>query len=199
MNDAWSRLTYVVGYPDDARADVWRLSFLVRFKDRLYAGIQEYSPRDPNDFVVFAPPPDATRIAAEHVHGARVTPSGGADTLRWYADRGTLYWIAVDRRTGAGRLYATRDGDAWNEIPLAGAGRPSDIVRWKDALVVLAEKGLFHLREDGSVALLASAPDADTFAVDDILCAPPLAVYQGDLYAGASKAGALYRLAPVGP
>ena len=59
---------------------------MVRFKDLLYAGIQEYYPREPNDFVIF----DGTALEPRKVFG-------GAQTLRWYTDRGALYWIALDR------------------------------------------------------------------------------------------------------
>jgi hypothetical protein len=185
LDETKHRFSYVVGYPDDASRDVWRLTYMTRFRDKLYAGIQEYYPRETNDYVVF----DGTRIEGKHV-----TSGGGAETLRWYADRGSLYWITIDK-DGSGHLRVTKDGDAWQSIELpASAGRPADITRFRDGLVVLAEHAL--LRLDGSTArasTLATWDDKKTFVVDDVYCAAPLAVYDGDLYAGSQKDGALLR------
>jgi hypothetical protein len=182
------RFSYVVGYPQDATRDVWRLTYMVRFRDRLYAGIQEYEPRETNDFVVF----DGEALA-----GRRVTPDGGAETLRWYADRGALYWIAIDK-DGSGVLRVTKDGEAWQAVALPeGVGRPADIVRFRDALVVLTEHALLRLPADGAPIVLATWEDKRIFAVNDFFCAPPLAVYQGELYAGSQKDGALYRFEPL--
>jgi len=47
---------------------VWRLTYLVRFRDRLYAGIQDYDGREPNDYLCFTPPPDAAVIRREDIH-----------------------------------------------------------------------------------------------------------------------------------
>ncbi len=179
-----NRFAYVVGYPRDATTDVWRLTYMVRFEDKLYAGIQEYYPRETNDFVVFD---------GEKLTGKRVTDDGGAETLRWYADRGSLYWIAIDK-DGSSKLRVTRDGESWREIALpVTAGRPADVVRFRDGLVVLAERALFKL-DDDALTPIATWDDKKLFVVDDIFCAPPLAVYDGDLYAGSQKDGALYRL-----
>jgi len=156
----------------------------VRYRDKLYAGIQEFYPREANDFVVFD---------GEALTPVRVTRVGGAETLRWYGDRGALYWIAIDK-DGSGHLRVTRDGETWSEIALpVDAGRPADVVRFRDGLVVLAERAL--LRLDGDVlAPIATWTDKKLFAADDFFCAPPLAVYDGELYAGSQKDGALYRL-----
>src|SRR5262249_11932107 len=136
LDEEKNRFKYVVGYPQDANADVWRLTYMVRFKDKLYAGIQEYYPRETNDYVVY----DGDTLA-----GKRVTEEGGAQTLHWYADRGSLYWIAIDK-DGRGVLRVTRDGETWREIDLPpAAGRPADVVRFRDGLVVLAEHALFAL------------------------------------------------------
>lgn len=154
---------------------------MTRFRDKLYAGIQEYYPRETNDFVVF----DGTSLS-----GTRVTPDGGAETLRWYTDRGALYWITIDK-DGSGHLRTTRDGETWRAIELPqNAGRPADVIRFRDGLVVLAEHGLFRL---DPITPIATWDDKKLFAVDDFFCAPPLAVYDGDLYAGSQKDGALYR------
>jgi hypothetical protein len=184
-DDAGARWNYVVGYPSDARTDVWRLTFMVRFKDRVYAGIQEYNPREPNDYVVF----DGTALAPK-----RVTDAGGAQTLRWYADRGALYWVALDR-DGWVRLRVTKDGENWHALELpSDAGAPADIVRFRDGLVVLASQSLVRMNADESFTALATWTDKKLFAVDDIFCAPPLAVLENELYAGSQKDGALYRL-----
>jgi hypothetical protein len=185
VSDDGVKWKYVVGYPSDARADVWRLTFMVRFKDQLYAGIQEYYPREPNDYVVF----DGTTLEAKKVFG-------GAQTLRWYADRGALYWVALDR-DGIVRLRVTHDGQTWHALVLPdGAGSPADIVRFRDGLVVLASKSLLKLEADESFSTLATWKDEKLFAVDDIFCAPPLAVHQNKLYAGSQKDGSLYVLVP---
>jgi hypothetical protein len=185
LDEAKHRFGYVVGYPENANSDVWRLTFMTRFRDKLYAGIQEYYPRETNDYVVF----DGTSLG-----GKRVTPDGGAETLRWYTDRGALYWITVDK-DGSGHLRTTRDGITWRAIDLPqGAGRPADILRFRDALVVLAERGLYRLDlAPDTLTPIATWDDKKLFPVDDIFCAPPLAVYNGDLYAGSQKNGALYR------
>jgi hypothetical protein len=187
LDEEKNRFVYFAGYPNDATSDVWRLTYMVRFKDKLYSGIQEYYPREVNDFVVF----DGTKL-----EGKRITDAGGAETLRWYADRGTLYWITIDK-DGRGVLRATRDGETWREISLPSkAGRPADVVRFRDGLVVLAERALMKLDEGDVLTNIATWDDKKLFAVDDIYCAPPLAVYDGDLYAGSQKDGALYRFEP---
>ena len=196
LDEDKNRFKYVVGYPENATSDVWRLTFMVRFRDELYAGIQEYYPRETNDYVVF----DGQKLT-----GKRVTDEGGAETLRWYADRGSLYWIAIDK-DGRGVLRVTRDGETWREIEVpASAGRPADVVRFRDGLVVLAERALFKLDGvDGSavggtsrapmtLTSIATWDDATRFALSDFFCAAPLAVYDGKLYAGSQKDGSLWR------
>ena len=183
LDEAKGRFQYVIGYPRDATSDVWRLTYMVRFRDRLYAGIQEYYPREPNDYVVFD---------GETLEGKRVTDEGGAETLRWYADRGSLYWITLDK-DGSGKLRVTRDGASWRVLALPpDAGRATDVVRFRDGLVVLAERAL--LRLDGETFTpIATWDDKKLFAVSDFYCAAPLAVYENELYAGSQKDGALYR------
>ena len=181
------RFRYVVGYPDHATSDVWRLTFMVRFRDLLYAGIQEFYPREQNDFVVFD---------GDKLEGRRVTDDGGAETLRWYADSGALYWITIDK-DGSGKLRTTRDGKSWTTIDVpASAGRPTDVTRFRDGLVVLAEHALFALDGD-KLTPIATWPDGGEtkkiFAADDFFCAAPLAVYENELYAGSQRDGALYR------
>lgn len=194
LSDDGKRFVYRAGYPERADGDVWRLTFMVRYRDALYAGIQEYYPREANDFVVLSPPAGATEWDARDLHAVRVSELGGAETLRFYADRGSLYWVAIDK-DGQGKLRVTRDGVEWHEIRLPdGAGRPADVTRFRDGLVVLAEHGLFALSPTEQLTEVASWTDAKTFAVDDLFCAPPLAVYRDDLYAGSQKDGSLMRL-----
>ena len=183
LDETNNRFQYVIGYPDNATSDVWRLTYMVRYRDKLYAGIQEYYPRETNDYVVF----DGKTLVGKHV-----TEDGGAETLRWYATAGALYWITIDK-DGTGVLRVTHDGETWGAIELpAGVGRPADIVRFRDGLVVLTDRAL--LRLDGDKAMtIATWDDKKLFAVTDFFCAAPLAVYQNELYAGSQKDGALYR------
>ena len=58
--DDLSRWIYAVDYPYPWKDGVWRLTYMVRFKGRLYAGIQDYDGTDPHDYVVFEPPPART-------------------------------------------------------------------------------------------------------------------------------------------
>jgi hypothetical protein len=193
----WSRWTYEVDYPSPWQPGVWRLTYLVRFRDRLYAGIQDFDGREPNDYVVFAPPPDAHAIAHDDVRGVRVTSQGGALTIRWYADAGKLWWIALER-SGDATLRVSEDGDAWREVPLPpGAGRPTDIVRFHDALVALSERGLWRVDVEPPVELARVDAKRSPFALSDAFCAAPLAVFRGELYAGDQRDGTLWRAAPL--
>ncbi len=187
-----SRWTFEIDYPYPWKDGVWRLTFLVRFRDRLYAGIQDYDGREPNDYVVFAPPTEATGLQRDHVRAVRVTDSGTAQTLRWYADSGKLYWIAS---SGEGVLLrVTEDGERWRVIELPdGAGRPTDLVRWRGSLVVLTERGLWKLG-DSITRIAQVAEKKSPFALVDIFCVAPLAVYRDELYAGGQRDGSLYRL-----
>lgn len=233
-NDDGSRWTYEVDYPYPWQNGVWRLTFLVRFKDRLYAGIQDYDGRDPNDYVYFAPdasvgarapdagaspvdagvreagPPPEPILRREDVHAVRVTRTGAAGTLRWWVDTrakpARLYWIAWSRDTGIAVRFTT-DGDTWTLLPLPeGAGRPTDVTRFRDAVVVLAERGLYRVSGDAvdpvPIARLDDVPDGGAptkdkkspFEVTDFFCAAPMAVFKNELYAGAQRGGALYKL-----
>ena len=194
-----TRWIYEVDYPFPYQHGVWRLTFLVRFRDRLYAGIQDYDGTEPNDYVVIDPGANATKLERDHLRAVRVT--GGARTLRWWADpRATpprLYWIAA-AHDGV-QLRVTTDGDTWTTIAMpAGAGRPADLTRFRDAVVVLTEHGLWRL--DGNA--LATTPIArldakqTPFVVDDVFCAAPLAVFRDEIYAGAQRRGALWKLQP---
>ncbi len=193
-NATRSRFTYEVDYPFPWQSGVWRLGFMVRFRDRLYVGIQDYDGREPNDYLAFSPPSDASVLTHDDAHPKRVTATGAAQTLRWYTDRGKLYWIALSR-SGTGALRVSDDGDAWREIAFPEtAGRPTDVTRFRDSLVVLTERGLFRLDGETPV-LVAPVTDKKTpFVVSDFFCAAPLAVFRNELYAGSQRNGALYRL-----
>jgi hypothetical protein len=190
----WDRWTYEVDYPFPWKPGVWRLTYLVRFHDRLYAGIADYDGREPNDYVVFDPPTDGAAIAHDDARGVRVTDGGAALTLRWYADAGRLWWIAIERGRGA-VLRVTDDGETWLAVPLPrDAGEPSDVVRFHDAVVALTEWGLWRVDVGPPVALARLDAKRSPFPMDDAFCSAPLAVFQGDLYAGGQRDGSLWRI-----
>lgn len=209
---AGSRWMYEVDYPYPWQNGVWRLTYLVRFKDRLFAGIQDYDGRDPNDFIVFDPPPSSTGIQREDAHPKRITRSGASGTLRWWVDTrakpARLYWLAWTRDGIV--LRVTTDGEHWAALDLP-EGVPTDITRFRDAVVVLTDTGLYRLQGpavDGPVNIAAMNGVADVrttliapvekkkspFEVKDFFCTAPLAVMNGVLYAGGQRGGTLYRL-----
>lgn len=246
-SDDGSRWTYEVDYPYPWQDGVWRLTFMVRFRDRLYAGIQDYDGRDPNDYVYFAPSSNTNTSAdagaareagaapeamlrREDEHAVRVTRSGAAGTLQWWVDTrvkpARLYWLAWSRDTGV-LLRVTTDGDHWAAVALpADAGRPTDVTRFRDAVVVLTERGLYRLAgeaidgaagvdaTDGvanvtatAIARVDEAPDGGAppkekkspFEVSDFFCVAPLAVFKNELYAGGQRGGSLYKLTVPAP
>jgi hypothetical protein len=197
-NDSLSRFTYEIDYPFPWQNGVWRLGYLVRFKDRLFVGIQDYDGREPNDYVVFSPPKGAAKIERSDVHAHRVSAGGALQTLRWYADRGRLYWVTLSRE-GEGALRVSDDGETWHEITFPdGAGRPTDVTRFRDSLVALTEHGLYRLEGDTTVSIAKVSDKKSPFVVSDFFCAAPLAVFDNELYAGGQRGGALYRLAADG-
>jgi hypothetical protein len=197
--DGGARWVYEIDYPFPWNNDVTRLTFLVRFKDRLYAGIQAFSGGDPNDYVYFAPKPEAAVIAHEDAHPVKTTTYGGSQTLRFWVDPKSkpsrLYWLAW-QRDGQFVLRATTDGDTWTPILLPDdAGKPTDVTRFRDAVVVLTERGLYKL--DGDVAQTAIARIEDKkspFEATDFFCTAPLAVFENALYADGQRGGSLYKL-----
>jgi hypothetical protein len=192
---AWGRWHYEVDYPWPWQDGVWRLTYLVRYRDRLFAGITDYDDREPNDYVVFSPQPDTTTISRESERAVRATPAGGALTLRWYADDGRLWWIALERG-GRALLRVTDNGFDWNEVVLpAEAGRPTDVTRFKGALVALTEQGLWRLDVEPPVELARVREKPSPFAISDAFCVAPLAVFRGALYAGSQRDGSLWRAA----
>ena len=190
-----SRWTYEVDYPFPWRDGVWRLTFLVRFRGKLFAGMQDFDGNDPNDYVVFDPPAGTSVIERKDVHPTRATQTGGSNTLRWFADGGRLYWIAMSREGTF--LRVTQDGEDWKVISFPKfAGRPSDVTRFRGALVVLTERGLFRLDQDTPVqiAKVRSLDGRSPFESSDFFCSAPLAAYRNELYAGGQREGSLYKL-----
>jgi hypothetical protein len=224
-----SRWLYETDYPYPWQEGVWRLTYLVRFKDRLYAGIQDYDGRDPNDYVYFTPAAStdggaSSRIHHEDAHPTRITRYGASGTLRWWVDTrvrpARLYWLAWTREGIL--LRVTTDGDRWSVIALPpDAGRPTDVTRFRDAVVVLTERSLYRLDgpaidgaaditgkdiADATATAIASIDDPagdggarkrpkSPFEVSDFFCTAPLAVLNNVLYAGGQRGGSLYRLA----
>lgn len=214
-----TRFVYDVDYPFPYQNGVWRLTYMTRFHGRLYAGIQDYDGREPNDYVYFTPDSTdadggapgksvgdlgdagADRLAQNRTRmkAFRVSDSGAAETLRWRVDprTHTLYWIAWTR--DGVNLRATRDGDTWETIELpASAGRPSDIRRFGDDLVVMTERALLSLGPDGKTTELLHVDGKKTpFEVSDFFCTAPLGIYKGQLYVGGQRGGTLYRVEQV--
>ena len=190
-----ARFDYAADYPRPYRDGVWRFTFLVRFRDRLYAGLEDYDGREPNDYVYFEPPREQSSIQEEDLHTARVRDGGASQTLRWYADHGKLYWIAWNRAGVA--LRVTSDGDTWQLLSLPDdVGVPTDIVRFRGALHVLTSRALLRLNDAdvSAPSVLARIDDKRSpFELGDSFCAAPLAVFQNELYAGGQRDGALYR------
>ncbi len=242
-SDDGTRWTYEVDYPYPWQNGVWRLTFMVRFRDRLYAGIQDYDGREPNDYLYFTPSANLPTVTSdagardagaapaailkrEDLHPVKITRTGAAGTLRWWVDSkvtpARLYWIAWSRDTGI-LARVTSDGDHWAAIALPDdAGRPTDVTRFRDSVVMLTERGLYKLTgaaidgpagvdaSDGvanaaatAIARVDEIPDGGApptklkkspFEVSDFICAAPLAVFKNELYAGGQRGGSLYRL-----
>jgi hypothetical protein len=188
-----SHFEYTISYPNPYPGGVWRLTYMVRFRDRLYAGIEDYNARSPADFIIVAPPADRNELRQEDVHSVRITKSGAAQTLRWFTDRGRLYWIATNR--DGTWLRVTRDGERWSTIKLPeDVGAPTDIVRFRGHLVVLTEYALLRLEGDNVTNIADVTEKKSPFEYGNDVCTAPLAVFQNELYAGGQRDGALYRL-----
>jgi hypothetical protein len=191
-----ARWTYEVDHPYPWREGVWRLGYMVRFRGKLFIGIQDYDGREPNDYVWVLPPAGAPTVTRVDMHPTRVTTQGGALTLRWYTDRGRLYWLAYERNNTVS-LRVTEDGDRWFPVALPpDAGVPTDVTRFRDAVVVLTSRGLWRIDTVVPVRLASVPLDVrgnGPFDVNDLFCAAPLAVFQNALYAGGQRDGALYR------
>lgn len=174
-----------------------RLSYMVRFRDRLYIAISPLYGFDEHDFLVLAPARDQLALSSADARAVRVTPRGGAHTLRWYGDRGRLYWITVGGGSGAA-LWRSDDGEQFQRLPVpAEAGAPSDVLRVGERLLVLAERGLYELQGDTFLPRATVTEPKTPFPVNDGYCAAPLLVFRGELYAGDQVRGNLWRLVPA--
>ena len=126
-----SRWIYETDYPFPYENGVWRLTFMVRFRDRLYAGIQDYDGREPNDYVYFTPDTSETepRLRHEDLHAVRVTPRGAAGTLRWWVDTRVMPHRlsgSRGRRTACGCASPpTATRGARSTCPTAPGARPT--------------------------------------------------------------------------
>jgi hypothetical protein len=182
-------LTYVGSPPEPSV----RLGYMTRFRDRLYVALSPLYGAARHDFLIITPARDATVLTDAEVRAVQVTPSGGAHTLRWYADQGKLYWIAI--ASDGVTLRVTTDGEHFHPLRLpADAGYPSDVLRVGSRLVVLAERGLYAQRGEAFELIAPIADDKTPFKVDDGYCAAPLSVFQGSLYAGDQLRGNLWKL-----
>ena len=192
-----SRWTYQVDYPRPWKDGVWRLGYLVRYRGRLFAGLQDFEGADPHDYVVFRPLHQGAPLTQSDVEPVRATDRGGHRTVRWYADgQGKLYWIAMGRE--GTRLRVTEDGEAWREIPMPRhAGAPTDVIRFRGVLVALTERALVRLDRDPPeiVARVSTADGRSPFEPVDLFCAAPLGVLDGELYMGSQRDGSLWKLA----
>lgn len=181
---------------DGARGEAAvRLGYMTRFKDRLYVAVSPLYGIDRNDYVVLAPPKEATSLAPEHARAVQVTKSGGAHTLRWYAAGGRLYWITVGG--DGGELRVTEDGDQWSRIELpTGAGAPTDVLAIGDRVLVMAERALVELGAKAAKVIATVEDEKSPFTIDDGYCAAPLVAFGGRLFVGDQKRGALWTLGP---
>jgi hypothetical protein len=75
-------------------------------------------------------------------------------------------------------------------------GRPTDIKRFRGALVVQAERGLVALEKGAPRVIGRVTEKKSPFAFDDIFCGAPLGVLDGELYVGSQRDGALWRWSP---
>jgi len=170
-----------------------RLGYMTRFRDRLYVALSPLYGVARHDFLIITPARDATVLTDAEVRAVQVTPAGGAHTLRWYADQGKLYWIAI--ASDGVTLRVTTDGEHFHPLRLpADAGYPSNVLRVGSRLVVLAERGLYAQGGEAFELIAPIADDKTPFKVDDGYCAAPLSVFQGNLYAGDQLRGNLWKL-----
>jgi hypothetical protein len=236
------RFKYEVGYPLPYQDNVFRLTYMVRFRGELIAGIQDYDGSHSHSYVVFgvneevaqadaakpqdenakgtpeAPAPNPSGKSASSKNAAAKSETaaiegspirlitnvmlpdaatdGSIQTLRWYADGDDLYWIGFGRRTRSAKLRVSQDGRSWRVIDLpSSAGEPTDILRSGAELLIMTERELLTLQKDGTVVsrLTHNLPKSP-FARSDFFCTTPIAIFEGQLYAGGQREGAIYRL-----
>lgn len=184
-------------YPKAPGQAAWRLTYMVRFRDALFTGVEVLGGRGP-DYVRWQKEPTEAELTTAHATPMYVTPRGGMATLRWFTHAHRLYWIRVGA-FGA-ELSVSDDGVAWSIITLPeGAGAPLDLVQFGSALVLLTEHQLLALSRQNEFTRLAEIEHPSPFELTDHYCAAPLAVFQGQLYARGQRKGELYRFVPDAP
>ena len=183
-------------FPEDPGQAAWRLTYMVRFKDALLTGVEVLGGRGP-DYVRWQKQPSEDVLTLAHATPVYLTPSGGLATLRWYTHENRLYWITAGPR-GA-ELRSSDDGLHWKaEVLPEGAGAPVDLIEFGNSLVLLTEWKLLLLSPRKTSRVLADIPEPSPFVWSDHYCSAPLAVFQGQLYAGGQRRGELYRFVPSG-
>jgi hypothetical protein len=183
----------VAHFPNPPDRHVWRLTFMSVFGDRLYAGVETFASGDPTDYVSFSLKEGATVLDSADGRAEQNAVEGGASTLRWYVDDDRLFWIA-SHAYGV-TLQVSRDGSDWEKVALpTDAGLPLDVIRFRGALVILTERRLLQLRDEQLIEIARVEEKNSPFRLDDLYCPAPLAVFDGELYAGGQRKGRLYRL-----
>ena len=76
------------------------------------------------------------------------------------------------------------------------------MTRFRDAVVVLTERGLHRLDAETGTTAISTIARIETkkspFEISDYFCTAPHAVFDGALYAGGQRCGTLYRLVEEG-
>ena len=138
-------------------------------------------------------PPQLATVALPAPQLLAADLPAGAHTLRWYADRGRLYWITLG--ADGGELRVSADGDRWERLSLpADAGRPTDVLRVGERLLLMAERALLEIGPSGTAVLARVEDKKSPFALDDGYCAAPLAAFDGRIFVGDQRRGALWTL-----
>jgi len=183
-------------FPENPGQAAWRLTYMVRFKDTLLTGVEVLGDRGP-DYVRWQKQPTEEVLTRAHATPVVLTPSGGLATLRWYTHKNRLYWITAG--AGGAALRSSEDGLHWkSEVLPEAAGAPLDLIEFGNSLVLLGERQLLVLSSQGSSSVLAEIPEPSPFTWSDHYCSAPLAVFQGQLYAGGQRRGQLYRFVSSG-
>lgn len=183
-------------FPENPGQAAWRLTYMVRFEDALLTGVEVLGGQGP-DYVRWQKQPSEDVLTLAHATPVYLTPAGGLATLRWYTHKNRLYWITAG--AGGAELRSSEDGLHWkSEVLPEAAGTPLDLIEFGNSLVLLTERQLLLLSAQGTSSVLADIPEPSPFAWSDHYCSAPLAVFQGQLYAGGQRRGELYRFVSRG-
>jgi hypothetical protein len=186
-------LDFSVGplFPEDPGNAAFRLTFMTRFEDALFVGVEVLGGRGP-DYLRFQKQPAEEVLTSVHATPMFVTTAGGRSTLRWFTHQRQLYWISAGPD---GVVLAISDNGSGWQIPTLpdGAGAPLDLALLGNTLVLLTEHQLLALDAEGEATPLGSIEGPSPFALSDHYCAAPLAVFQGELYAGGQRRGELFK------